>query len=135
MTIPNIRNALEAALASIAPTIDIAYENVPYTPVAGQPYCEAYMLVATPSNPTVGDGFYQELGILQINLQYPPLVGTLACATRAEAIRSLFKRGAVFSDGGVQVHIDLTPEIMAGAIEGDRWKQIIKVRWHADVYA
>lgn len=134
MSIPNIRNALETALASISPGIDIAHQNEAYDPQPGVPYCEAYLLVAPPSNPTMGDGFYQEQGVFQVTLQYPALVGTLDCATRAELIRALFKRGATFSDGGVAVMVDLTPEIGTGTNEADRWKQIVKIRWHADIY-
>lgn len=134
MSIPNIRNALEAALASIAPAIDIVYENVAYEPVPDSPYCEAYLMVATPGNPTMGDGYHQELGVLQVNLQYPLLAGTLDCALRAEAIRALFKRGATFTDGGVSVQVDRTPSIEAGAPEEGRWKQIIRIRWHADIF-
>lgn len=130
----NIRNALEAALASITPAIDFVHENEAYTPLSGVPYCEAYLLVAPPNNSTMGDGFYQEQGIFQIDLQYPPLLGTLGCATRAGLIRTLFKRGATFTDGGINVQIDLTPEVGQGDIEAGRWKQIIRIRWHADIF-
>jgi hypothetical protein len=134
MTIPNIRNALESALASISPAVDIVHENQSYNPTADQPYCEAYLLVATPNNPTMGDGFYQESGIFQVNLQYPPEVGTLDAALQAERIRALFRRGATFSDGGVSVMVDRTAEIGAGRIEAGLWMTPIKIRWHSDLY-
>jgi hypothetical protein len=134
MTIPNIRNALENALASITPAIDIVHENEAYVPVAGRPFCEAYLMVATPSNPTMGDGFYQELGVFQVSLQYPTEAGTADAAAQAELIRALFKRGATFSDGGVTAQIDRTPEISGGVVEADRWKLIVRARWHADIY-
>ncbi|WP_158569430.1 phage tail terminator-like protein [Duganella sp. BJB475] len=130
----HIRNALEAALASITPAIDIVHENESYDPVPDQPYCEPYLLVGLPDNSTIGSGYYQERGVFQINLQYPPLVGTLACATRAGLIRNLFKRGATFADGGITVQIDLTPGIGMGDVETGRWKQIIRCRWHADIF-
>lgn len=134
MSIPSIRNALENALATIAPAIDIVHENEAYAPVAGRPFAEAYLLVATPGNPTMGDGFYQELGIFQVNLQYPTEVGTADAAARAELIRNLFRRGATFSDGGVTVQIDKTPEISGGTVEGDHWKLVVRARWHANIY-
>ena len=134
MSIPFIRNALETALASISPPIDIVHENESYEPTPDVPYCEDYLMVAEPANPTIGEHFYQERGILQVNLQYPPLVGSLDCALRAEAIRSLFKRGAAFTDSGVTVQIDRTAEIEAGEQIDGRWKQIVRVRWHADIF-
>lgn len=135
MSIPNIRNALETALASITPAVDIVHENGErYEPQEGVPYCEAYLLMAEPSNPVVGQAFHRELGIFQINLQYPLLAGTLECALRAEQLRAVFKRGATFTDGGVTVQIDKTPEIAAGAPEEGRWRQTVRIRWHADIF-
>ena len=133
MTIPNIRNALETALASILPAIDIVHEGEAYEPTADVPYCEAYLLVGTPGNPTLGDGYFREQGVFQVNLHYPPKVGTFDAAMRAEQLRALFRRGATFSDSGVTVLIDKTPEIGGGAVEGDRWKVVVRARWHADV--
>ena len=110
------------------------HENVPYDPVPDRPYCAAYLLVAEPGNPTLGEAYHKEQGVMQVNLQYPPLVGTLACALRAEAIRALFKRGSAFSDGGVTVQIDRTPEIDRGEQVDGRWMQIVRIRWHADIF-
>jgi hypothetical protein len=134
MSQSSIRNALENALAAITPAIDIVHENQSYVPIAGQPFAEAYVLFATPANPTMGDGFYQELGIFQINLQYPTEVGTADAAAQAQLIRDAFPRGATFVFGGVTVQVDRTPEIGAGTVDGDRWFLPIRVRWHADIY-
>lgn len=134
MTQASIRNALENALAAITPAIDIVHENEAYDPIADRPYCEAYVLWATPSNPTMGDGFYQELGIFQINLQYPAEVGTADAAARAKLIRDAFPRGASFAFGGVTVQIDKTPEIGAGTVDAGLWMVPIKIRFHADIF-
>lgn len=135
MSIPYIRNALEDALKTVTPAIDIVYENGErYEPQPDVPYCEAYLLVAEPANPTIGEAFFQERGVMQVNLQYPPLEGTLDCSLRAEAIRALFKRGAAFTDNGITVQIDKTAEIEAGEQVEGRWKQIVRIRWHADIF-
>lgn len=135
MSQANIRNALENALAAITPFIDIVHENEEYSPVAGRPYCEVYAMFATPANPTMGDGFYQELGVLQINLQYPTGAGTADAAERAALIRDVFKRGASFTDGGVTVQIDKTPAIPSGTVDGDRWKVVVRVPFRADIFS
>jgi hypothetical protein len=134
MSQPNIRNALENALRAMAPAVDIVFENTDYAPIEGVPYIECFMLYATPGNPTMGDGFFQEIGILQANLMYPAGVGTLDAATRAELIRAAFKRGATFTDGGITVQIDKTPEIPGGKVEDGRWKVILRAPFHADTY-
>lgn len=134
MSQPAIRNALENALAAIAPAIDIVHQNESYAPVVGRPYCEVYVLFATPANPTMGDGFYQEIGVLQVTLQYSTENGTADAADRAALVRSAFRRGKSFTDSGVTVQIDKTPEVSSGVVDGDRWKVIVKAPWHADIY-
>lgn len=135
MSLPNIRDALETALASITPPIDIVHQNEEYEPIPDQPFCDVFLLPAEPGNSTVGQAYHQELGIMQVNLMYPAAAGTLDCAQRAELVRTTFRRGATFTDGGVTVMVNRTPEIGSGEQEGGRWKQIVKIRWQADVFA
>lgn len=129
-----IQTALENALAAMSPALDTVHGNESYSPVAGQPYQEVYVMFATPANPTMGDGFYQELGVLQVNLQYPTGAGTADAAERAELIRQAFKRGSTFSADGITVQIDKTPEASSGIVDGDRWKVVVRAPWHADVF-
>jgi hypothetical protein len=133
MSIPDIRNALENALDAMTPAIKTVHEGESYTPVTGTPYQEAYLLAADPRNSTMGDGYYQENGIFQVNLMYPAGVGTLAASTRAEMIRDQFKRGASFTFGGTTVQIEKTPAFGGGEVVDGRWRQVIRVRWFADI--
>lgn len=130
----NIRQALETALASIQPPLDLVKENEAYDPVVDVPYCEAYVMPATPNNATIGTAFYQEQGIFQVSLKYPSGYGTLACAERAGLIRDLFARGATFIDGDVSVQVNRTPEVSKGEVDDGRWRQDIRIRWHADIF-
>jgi hypothetical protein len=134
MTQTAIRNALENALAAIQPPLDTVHGNEEYAPVAGRPYQEAYVMFATPANPTMGDGFYQEPGVLQVNLKYPTGVGSAEATERAELIRQAFKRGSSFGADGVTVLIDKTPEASGGIVDGDRWKVVVRAPFHADIY-
>lgn len=129
-----IRNALENALAAVSSAIDIVHEGEDYSPVAGRPYMEVFMLWAAPGNPTLGDRFYQELGVMQVNLQYPSGTGTATATAQAKLIRDAFKRGASFTFTGVTVQIDKTPEVSGGMVEGDRWKTVLRAPFHADIY-
>jgi hypothetical protein len=133
MSIISVRAALEAKLNAMTPALSTAWENVPYTPVNGTPYAQVWLLPATPDNPTMGDGYYREQGIFQINLMYPLLAGTLTAATRAQAIRTAFKRGTSMTSGAVTVIVDRTPEIGIGRIDGDRWFLPVKIRWYAGI--
>ena len=134
MSLASVRIALETKLNGMTPSISTAWENVPFTPVSGTPYQAAYLLPATPANPTMGDGYYREHGIFQITLMYPIQAGTLTAATRAELIRSTFKRGTTLISGTVSVIIERTPEIGQGRVDGDRWALPVKIRWYAGIY-
>lgn len=128
-----IRDALEGALDAIAPALDTVHGNEAYTPITGRPYQEVHVMFATPSNPTMGDGFYQELGVLQVTLLYPPGEGSAAAAARAGLIRQALKRGSTFAAGGITVQIDKTPEVSGGVVDGDRWRVIVRAPFHADI--
>lgn len=130
MSLLAVRNALETALAGIAPAIPIAWENTPYTPVSGTPYARVYLLAAEPDNPEIG-GMATERGFLQISLCYPLDTGPGAAMARAELIRSTFPRGAAFSASGVTTQIERTPEIAPAMIEEDRYVLPVRVRFFA----
>ena len=134
MSIVNIRKALEVALAAITPAISIAYENAAFAPVVGTPYCKPYLLMATPDNPTMGDGFYRERGIFQITLCYPLQIGTAGAAAQAEVLQTAFKRGATFSNGGVSVKVMATPSIGQAQVDAERFSLPVKVTWQADIF-
>ena len=132
MSIVSVRAALQTKLNGMA-ALPTAWENVGYTPVAGTPYQAAYVMPATPDNPTMGDDYYQEQGIFQISLFYPLAVGTAVAEARAQLIRTTFKRGTSMTSGAVTVIVDKTPEIGQGRVDGDRWHVPVKVRWYAGI--
>lgn len=110
-----------------------AWENVPFTPPAAcTPYQQAYLLTAEPDNPEIGGG-YREQGIFQISLRYQLLKGSLLAATRAELLRGLFYRGQSFTNGGVIVNIEKTPDIGSGKVDGDRFFLPVRVRYYANI--
>jgi hypothetical protein len=133
MSITAVRAALETKLSAMTPALAIAWENAPYTPVAGTPYQAAYLLPATPDNPTMGDSFYREQGIFQVSLFYPLQAGPKAAADRAELIRTTFKRGTSMVSGTVTVRVARTPEIGQGRVDGDRWHVPVKIQWFAGI--
>lgn len=133
MSIVSVRAALETKLNNMTPSLATAWENAPYTPVTGTAYQRVWLLTAEPSNPTMGDDYYREQGILQITLYYPLQTGSSAAAARADLIRTTFKRGTSMTSGANTVIIDRTPEISSGRVEGDRWALPVKIRWFAGI--
>jgi len=132
MSIVSVRAALQSKLDGMT-ALATVWENVDYTPVNGTPYQAAYVMPATPDNPTLGDDYYQEQGIFQISLFYPLQNGTAAAEARAQLIRTTFKRGTSMTSGSVTVRVDKTPEIGAGRVDGDRWHIPVRVRWFAGI--
>lgn len=132
MSIVSIRQALESAVDGITPALATAWENDEYTPVTGTPYQRVYLLPVDPENIEYGD-VYRENGILQINLFYPLKAGTATAATRAELIRSTFKRGNSYSKDGISVVINKTPKIKQGRRIDDRWMIPVDINFFAHV--
>lgn len=131
-----VRAALETALNAMTPALATVWQNMPYTPVVGTAYQEVFLMPATPANPTFGNSYYREQGVMQINLCYPIQTGAGAAEARAELIRATFKRGTSFTSGAVTVIIETTPEIMQGRREGDNnetWCVPVRVRWFAGI--
>src|SRR4030066_1318488 len=135
MSITAVRQALEVALFAMTPAIATAYDNFPYTPVTNTPYQRVTLVPSLPDNATFGDGHYQERGLLFIELHYPINNGSVTAATRAELIRTTFKRGASFTNGGVTVVIEKTPENGQGMVLDAFWVLPIRVRSYAEVFA
>ena len=135
MSVAKIRRALEAQLNGMAPAIALAWENAPYTPVAGTPYARIFLLPTEPENPTfgAGDTFRRERGLFQISLFYPLQVGPADAAARAELIRTSFPRGASFTSGGVTVIIERTPEVAPALYEPDRYVLPVRIRYFANI--
>lgn len=128
-----IRKLLETQLNLAAGGVAIAFENVPYTPIDGTPFQSVNLLPGQTENPTMGDGFKREVGILQVMLNYPTKAGPQPAAARAEALRTAFKRGTTFVSEAVRVLIAESPFIRP-ALQGDGWYMLpVSIPYIADV--
>lgn len=127
-----IRVALESAVKDILPGLETSWQNKDYTPKDGIPYQDVFLMPAAPDNSEFGPGHIEQ-GILQINLMYPLMKGTKDSSVRVGLIRDQFFRGASFTNGGVKVTIEKTPEVSGGREESGRWMTPIKIRWRAQI--
>lgn len=124
MSVSTIRQILETKLVEITPNITTTYENFEFTPVEGIPFQRVFFLFNEPDNAYISRNYTQG-GYMQVDLNYPLLGGSTEATTRAEAIRSKFKSGEIFST----VKIARTPEIGSGRIQGDRFVIPVFVRF------
>lgn len=125
MSITLIRAALETALNNITPTIACAWENTAFTPVVGTPYQRAVILLAQPANEEIGRTF-NERGIFQVSLHFPPNTGPAAAYARADLIRSTFYRGATFTKDGITVQVVGAPAILP-PLDDDQGRYVLPV--------
>lgn len=134
MSLKNIKIALETAVKAGLGTFPLSWENVNYLPpIDGSAYASVFLLPATPENPTMGDAFYREIGLLQINLSYPIDGGAGRAFTKAEDIRTLFHRGYTFTSSGVTVCIAATPAVGPGMTQSERYVLPVRIKWFANI--
>lgn len=132
MSIANVRIALEARLAALAPELETAFENAESDPNLDTPYQAVTLLFGQPDNTVFGPAF-QERGIFQVTLCYPLGRGTKDVMARAQLIRDQFPRGLSLPNGGIVTTIELTPEIGVGLELETEYQLPVKIRWYANV--
>lgn len=112
-----------------------AWENIDFPVLANRvPYQQVNLIPARPEDVTLGRGYRREYGFLQVTLHYPLQLGTGEAFARAELIRSTFPRGSSFSNAGVEVHIDQTPEIMRGFPSEGSYIVPVRVYYYANIF-
>jgi hypothetical protein len=134
MAILDIKKAFEKRLNSITPSIQTAYEAVSFTPTQGVPYQKVQLSPNQPENPTIGDGYYREVGEFQVFLCYPSNKGTSEVLTRAELVRSYFQRGTTLVEGASEIIIIRTPQIAGTSIIGDRIIVPVLIQYSVGVF-
>lgn len=130
-----VRKALEARAEASAGGLSLAFQNRAYTPVVGSPWGEVSIMWANPDNPTLGDGFNREPGVLQINLHYPPNEGSAPIEAKAEAFRAAFPRGLVISSGGVVIRVLGKPSLSPSRSSGGWHTLSVSVQFQADIWS
>jgi hypothetical protein len=133
MSTSQIRAALETALATVTPNLPTEYENVNFEPPASGAYQRTHLMPGDPVNDTFGDDQKREQGIFQVLLYYPTGTGPGAATAQAELIKTKFKRGSTFTNGGISVTISNTPTIAPALFSDDRYLIPIRIRYWAYV--
>lgn len=133
MTVALIRKALEKRLASVLPSMVVAFENVAFSPTANVPYQRVSLLPNTPDDDQIGSSTYFERGIFQVTVCFPIGNGPAACEARTQLVKDAFKRGTSLVEGAVTVIIMNAPSASSAMIDGDRFCIPVSVRYQAQV--
>ena len=128
-----IRRLLETQINSVSVGFSTAWENVPFTPTIGTPWQAITLLPSKTDNPTFGDGFRRESGILQISLYYPTNQGSQAAYARAGVLIGAFVRGSTFIQDAIRILVDEHPYI-GPAFNNGAWFMVpVSIPFIADI--
>lgn len=126
-----IRSALTARLQTLSGLPAVAWENVPFTPVAGHPYLKPTLLPAEPFQAELGtSGQNIHMGIYQISIFCPTGTGIASLNTLRDALCDHFKRGTSLVYSGIETRIT---KAFPGQMlqETDYIHQPITIQWRA----
>lgn len=128
------KRACEKHLASLTPTLPIAYEGVVFTPPNGM-YESCQFVPQTPDDPVFGTGYFRERFDFQVFVIGPYNKGTTDALERAELIRDHFHKGLTLTEEDVTLHFLRTPKIAGTIISEGRIIIPILISVMSEVYS
>lgn len=137
MSQKNIRIAFEKKLTAMPLGLGAsktAFENTTFTPTVGVPYQRSVLAPITPENPTLGDGYFREVGFYQVVLSYPKGKGVGSITSMAELVQDYFKRGTTLVEGSDKIIVDRTPQISPVYINDNRAEITIRIRYYSEQF-
>jgi uncharacterized membrane protein len=135
MAIIQVKRAAERHLSTLSPAVDTAYEGVSFNAPSNTMYQRVQFSIRPPEDPVLGTGFHRELLTMQVFIAGLTNKGTAEVISRAELIRNHFKKGTVFTEGGVHIHVLRTPQIQGTTIASDRIICPVLIELVAEVYS
>lgn len=134
MAIIQVKRAAERKLNALTPTVPTAYEGVTFNPPAGL-YQRVQFTIQRPDDPVLGTGFYRERMTMQVFVVGASNKGTAEVINRAELLRDHFKKGTVFTEDNVHIHVLRTPQVAGTTIVSDRLICPVLIELVAEVYS
>lgn len=132
MSLSSIKQALEVRLSELPSLLPTSWDNKPL-PMTSDPHQRVNFLPAPPENPTMGDSFRREVGVMQITLSYPTNIGAGTALAMAVTLQAWFPRGSSFVANGITTTIQRTPEIGPGRTVNDRYLVPVSIRYFANI--
>lgn len=134
MAIIQVKRAAERKLNTLTPIVPTAWEGVSFTP-PDTVYQRVQFMIQSPDDPVLGTGFYRERMTMQVFIIGAANKGTSEVISRAELVRNHFKKGTVFTEDGVHIHVLRTPQVAGTTIASDRIICPVLIELVAEVYS
>lgn len=136
MSTEAIRIALDAKLLQLTWVTDwkkqIAFEDMPFTPVIDAPYLATNLLLNSPADLDLAGRDAELRGIYQVTVRYPEGKGAAGAQKIADQIALHFKPVQVFPAGARQVTIYKSPAIASGYHdESGRFCVPVSIMWNS----
>lgn len=119
MALQTIRKLLESRLATLSPSLPIAFEGVTFKPPATK-YLRTNINFRRPDDSVLGSSYYREIISFNVYVVDQVNIGTASAFNTAEAIRDLFTKGTSLSEANVTIKIIQTPQIQGSTIASER---------------
>lgn len=134
MAIIQVKRAAERKLLALTPVVATAWEGVSFNPPATL-YQRVQFTIQSPDDPVLGTGFYRERVTMQVFIVGAANKGTSEVIARAELVRDHFKKGTVFTEDNVHIHVLRTPQVAGTTIASDRIICPVLIELVAEVYS
>lgn len=134
MAIIQVKRASERHLSTLTPIVPTAYEGITFNPPSSM-YQRVQFLIQSPQDPVLGTGFHREILSMQVFIVAPTNKGTADVINRAELVREHFKKGTVFTEDNVHIHVLRTPQVAGTSIASDRIICPVLIELVAEVYS
>jgi hypothetical protein len=135
MAIIQVKRAAERHLAALTPVVATGYEGVSFNPPTDTIYQRVQFNIQRPQDPVLGTGFHREILSMQVFIAGLTNKGTAEVINRAELVRDHFKKGTVFTEGDVHIHVLRTPQVAGTTIASDRIVCPVLIELVAEVYS
>lgn len=131
------RAILEARLANWAaarvPSLRIAYQNVPFTPNAGETYLRSYLLPAQTTAEDLAGALRTYRGVYQVSIVRPPNGGSGPALNIAAELNNLFPVNGRYTSGAVTVQVITPASAAPGQQEDNAYVVPVSFEYRADV--
>lgn len=129
-----IKDLFETRLNANSGGVDVAFENVPYSPTNGRPYQMVSFMPAQTEDPCKDAGYRRLSGVVQVLLCYPLKAGSQPALTRAAALVAAFPRGLSLSKDNVTLKLLRSSYVGRGRAGAAFYELPVTVPYVAEVF-
>ncbi len=136
MSTEAVRAILEGRLATWAAgrstPLRVAYENVPFTPAAGETYLQAFLLPGPTLSQDLKGDHRGYVGVFQVTIVRPAGTGRGPALSIAAELNTLFPVNGRYTSGSVTVQVITPASAGPGIAEAERFAIPVSFQYRAD---